>query len=100
MDAAEMKAKLNGGECDETFSYLYACTPEEAVKYRERAEDALMNFEKIYGAGRDVFLFSAPGRTEIGGNHTDHQHGCVLAAGVNTVSYTHLLTPLKNSRTA
>ena len=29
------------------------------------------------------FLFSAPGRTEIGGNHTDHQHGCVLAAAVN-----------------
>ena len=28
-------------------------------------------------------IFSAPGRTEIGGNHTDHQHGCVLAATVN-----------------
>lgn len=30
--------------------------------------------------------FSAPGRTEIGGNHTDHQHGCVLAAAVNLAS--------------
>ena len=30
-----------------------------------------------------VFHFSAPGRTEISGNHTDHQHGCVLAAAVN-----------------
>ena len=29
------------------------------------------------------YLFSSPGRTEIGGNHTDHQHGCVLAAAVN-----------------
>ena len=29
------------------------------------------------------YVFSAPGRTEIGGNHTDHQHGCVLAAGVD-----------------
>ena len=29
------------------------------------------------------YLFSAPGRTEISGNHTDHQHGCVLAAAVN-----------------
>ena len=29
------------------------------------------------------YVFSAPGRTEIGGNHTDHQHGCVLAAAVN-----------------
>ena len=30
-----------------------------------------------------TYLFSAPGRTEICGNHTDHQHGCVLAAAVN-----------------
>ena len=30
-----------------------------------------------------VFVCTAPGRTEIGGNHTDHQHGCVLAAAVN-----------------
>ena len=29
------------------------------------------------------YQFSAPGRTEIGGNHTDHQHGCVLAAAIN-----------------
>ena len=29
------------------------------------------------------YNFSAPGRTEISGNHTDHQHGCVLAAAVN-----------------
>ena len=29
------------------------------------------------------FTYSAPGRTEISGNHTDHQHGCVLAAAVN-----------------
>ena len=30
-----------------------------------------------------TFYFSAPGRTEIGGNHTDHQHGCVMAAAVD-----------------
>lgn len=28
-------------------------------------------------------IFSTPGRTEIGGNHTDHQNGCVLAASVD-----------------
>lgn len=32
---------------------------------------------------RQQYRFSAPGRTEISGNHTDHQHGCVLAAAVN-----------------
>ena len=30
-----------------------------------------------------IYCFSAPGRTEIGGNHTDHQRGCVLAAAVD-----------------
>ena len=30
-----------------------------------------------------VYYFSAPGRTELGGNHTDHQHGCVLAAAID-----------------
>lgn len=29
---------------------------------------------------KEIYRFSAPGRTEISGNHTDHQHGCVLAA--------------------
>ena len=37
----------------------------------------------IYGQGRPQACFSAPGRTEIGGNHTDHQHGKVLAAAVD-----------------
>ena len=32
---------------------------------------------------RKKYVFSAPGRTEISGNHTDHQHGCVLAAAVD-----------------
>jgi len=31
----------------------------------------------------DIRIFSAPGRTELGGNHTDHQHGHVLAAAVD-----------------
>ena len=34
----------------------------------------------------EQYYFSAPGRTEISGNHTDHQHGCVLAAAVNLAS--------------
>ncbi len=39
-------------------------------------------FEEAFG-GKPTRYFSAPGRTEIGGNHTDHQRGCVLAAAVN-----------------
>ena len=40
------------------------------------------NFESVFGK-KPGFLFSAPGRTELSGNHTDHQHGRVLAAAVN-----------------
>ena len=59
-----------------------------AAAWKAELQDArlgglLDSFEKTFGAGREISLFSAPGRTEIGGNHTDHQHGCVLAASVN-----------------
>ncbi len=50
---------------------------------RARIERVKKGFAESFGAGRDVALYSAPGRTEIGGNHTDHQHGRVLAAAVN-----------------
>ena len=43
----------------------------------------LNQLEETYGAHSGAALFSAPGRTEIGGNHTDHQQGCVLAGAVN-----------------
>ena len=49
----------------------------------DRHVSLLEKFETTFGAGREISLFSAPGRTEIGGNHTDHQHGRVLAASVN-----------------
>ncbi len=40
------------------------------------------NFQKEFGH-KPYYIFSAPGRTELGGNHTDHQHGKVLAAAVD-----------------
>lgn len=43
----------------------------------------LESFSKHFGEPKEFYLFSTPGRTEICGNHTDHNHGCVLAASVN-----------------
>ena len=48
-----------------------------------RYERLLSLYEETFGKEGDISLFSAPGRTEIGGNHTDHQHGRVLAASVD-----------------
>lgn len=65
------------------LSYIY-CTDNEGSKfYAERFYKAVEDFEKTFGENREIRLFSAPGRTEIGGNHTDHQHGRVLAGSVD-----------------
>lgn len=73
--------KLQSGEMDRTLLDIYV--DESKVEYqRERYIKTIRKFEKYYGCG-EVAIFSAPGRSEIGGNHTDHQHGEVLAASVN-----------------
>ena len=69
------------GVYDERLLDVYA--DETKIYYqRERYINAIKKFEQCYKLG-DVELFSAPGRSEIGGNHTDHQNGEVLAASVN-----------------
>ncbi|MGN0667384.1 MAG: galactokinase [Huintestinicola sp.] len=53
-----------------------------AAYQQERYAKAFESFESIFGKADNLRLFSAPGRTEVGGNHTDHNRGCVLAAAV------------------
>ena len=50
---------------------------------KARYEEIRAGFETFFGDSQGARLFSAPGRTEIGGNHTDHNHGRVLAAAIN-----------------
>ena len=50
---------------------------------KERVADAIRAFEKKYGKDREIALFSVPGRSEIAGNHTDHNRGCVLAGAID-----------------
>ena len=52
------------------------------VLHSERKHQLDSRFAEIFGTAPERY-FSAPGRTEISGNHTDHQHGCVLAGAVN-----------------
>ena len=64
------------------FKDIY-CTDEAAALQPDRYAKAIKSFSDAF-SGKDVqAIFSAPGRTEIGGNHTDHQHGEVLAASIN-----------------
>ena len=50
---------------------------------KARYEEIRAGFETFFGDSQEARFFSAPGRTEIGGNHTDHNHGRVLAAAIN-----------------
>lgn len=55
----------------------------DMIKYqKDRYIKALNKYSELFG-NEDVEIYSAPGRTEVGGNHTDHQHGMVLAASIN-----------------
>ena len=59
------------------------CTDEAASRQPDRYAAAVSEFVKAFPEEDPEAIFSAPGRTEIGGNHTDHQHGEVLAASIN-----------------
>ena len=72
---------ISSGGIDNILKDLYI--DESQLEYqRKRYINALNRFTQLYGEG-DVLIFSAPGRSEIGGNHTDHQNGKVLAASIN-----------------
>ena len=79
MKAAELKEKLKFIDIE----YIYACQEKDREHYIKRFETVIDGFCETFGVDDEIRLFSAPGRTEIGGNQTDHQHGAVLAGGLN-----------------
>ncbi|MCD8089447.1 MAG: galactokinase [Clostridiales bacterium] len=83
MTAQEYIKKLESSFFDKRLKSLYS--KGELEKQKKRLKAAAEEFVKEFpkDADTEISIFSAPGRTEIGGNHTDHQHGCVLAAAVN-----------------
>ena len=81
MKTTELVRKIESGALDAVFEKLYGA--KDAGMQKARYVRTIHNFEADYGTDRDVSLFSVPGRSEISGNHTDHNHGCVLAAAIN-----------------
>jgi len=78
----DLKTRLAGGELDTEIRRIYAADSAEIASTRERLAALIERFAADFGEA-DAGLFSAPGRTEMGGNHTDHQRGHVLAGSVN-----------------
>ncbi len=79
----ELKQALLAGEYTDKLAWLYGCSADATKSIASRYAYILQQLETTFGSHDHAALFSAPGRTEIGGNHTDHQHGCVLAGAVN-----------------
>lgn len=78
---ATTRENLMSGAYDAALNKLY--TTKTIDESRSRCLSLLDDFTALYGEQSNVRFFSAPGRTEVGGNHTDHNHGKVLAASIN-----------------
>ncbi len=77
----QLITNLENNEYTELLTDIYLDT--DKIPYQtERYIAAIRRYEELYGEDK-VSIYSAPGRSEIGGNHTDHQHGEVLAASIN-----------------
>ena len=80
-NTVELKKQFVKGEYDSLLTDIYL--DENKIEYqRARYVKAIEKFEELYGEA-DVEIYSAPGRSEVSGNHTEHQHGEVLAASIN-----------------
>ncbi|WP_296878651.1 galactokinase family protein [Thomasclavelia sp.] len=79
--ASQLIKELKENSYDQLLNDLYI--DESKLEYqRNRYIQAIEKYISLYG-DETVSIYSAPGRSEVGGNHTDHQHGCVLAAAIN-----------------
>ena len=74
---------LETPEAEKRLETLYGKDPDITAYQKERYGNLVRRHGELFGERGEIALVSAPGRTEIGGNHTDHNHGRVLAAAVN-----------------
>lgn len=65
-----------------SLEQIYRDDKETISDQKARYTQLIGRFDTLFSSRKDLHLFSTPGRIEIGGNHTDHNHGCVLAAGI------------------
>ena len=80
MKAEETLRLLGSEQAGTLMTTLYG--EAQAAENAARYSDLVKKFKETFG-DKDVLMFSSPGRTEISGNHTDHNHGKVLAGSIN-----------------
>ncbi len=79
MNNATLKMHLLAGDYDGQFAELYSNVDAARTRHTQLAD----KFTSFFGERDNLKVISAPGRTEVGGNHTDHQHGRVLAGSID-----------------
>ena len=79
----KMIRNLETEKTRQQMNWLYGTGEDVWEKQKARYEALIRRHAELFGEKPDLQLVSAPGRTEIGGNHTDHNNGRVLAAAVN-----------------
>ena len=80
MHLEQLQSGLESGALRGRMEEIYAA---DAPAQERRLLELANTFAEIFPDEREVSAFSAPGRSEIGGNHTDHNNGKVLAASIN-----------------
>ena len=80
MKTTQLLNYIKEGKLDSRLADIYGS--ENVASQKERYIEAVSDFYEIYGE-RETELFSVPGRSEISGNHTDHNFGKVLAGSIN-----------------
>ena len=91
MEARELQLEIAAGKYDDLLLDIYV--DEAKITYqKQRYTKAIEEYVSVFG-NEDVEIYSAPGRSEVGGNHTDHQQGEVLAASINNdaIAIVHLM---------
>jgi galactokinase len=83
MSVGKLRKALEGREATAALEALYGTRSGAVERQRGRYRSLLDRFESAFPGAADPRLFSAPGRTEVCGNHTDHNHGTVLAAAID-----------------
>lgn len=86
MTLSRLKNEIISGSYDSAFIKLYGADcdiPAVRARYAAAADGFCAQYSDIVSGDTEVSLFSVPGRSEICGNHTDHNHGCVVAASIS-----------------
>lgn len=81
-DISIVRQTLEKGVLDEKLKRIYVdvnCVPYNRARYIE----AIDKFSGLFSSEKEIEIYSAPGRSEVCGNHTDHQNGMVLATSIN-----------------